>query len=141
MAWKSIEEKRLYQNAWYQKNKEKRREQIRLNISKRRGKLQQLILAYLQRHPCTDCGETDVMVLEFDHLRNKKANIAQLLSNIVSWGMIEKEIEKCEVVCANCHRRRTYRRSGSYRNASIAHLAEQGTCNAQSGVRITMEAH
>lgn len=59
---------------------------------------------------CADCGELDPVVLEFDHVRGeKKANIANLLC---SGGKetLRIELEKCDVVCANCHRRRTAKR-------------------------------
>ena len=72
------------------------------------------LLAYFLEHPCTDCGEADPTVLEFDHLRDKTANI-NTLTNGYPWKRIAAEIEKCEVVCANCHRRRTYRRQRSWR--------------------------
>ena len=66
------------------------------------------------RNPCVDCGEGDPVVLEFDHLRDKRFSIGQELVRR-SWRSILAEIEKCEVVCANCHRRRTARRRGSMR--------------------------
>lgn len=65
-------------------------------------------LAYLLEHPCLDCGERDPIVLEFDHVRGKKeSNVATLIHNTASIKRIQAEIAKCEVVCANCHRRRT----------------------------------
>ena len=76
----------------------------------------QRLYAYLSEHPCVDCGVTDVRVLEFDHVRgNKSANIAGLLNNAVSWSTIEKEIAKCEVRCANCHRIKTNERGSWWR--------------------------
>lgn len=59
---------------------------------------------------CTDCGESNPIVLDFDHLKNKKYNISRMVHDGFSWKAIKKEIEKCEVVCANCHRIRTYNR-------------------------------
>ena len=70
----------------------------------------QFLLAYFQSHPCVDCGEDDPPVLEFDHLEDKAFTIGTELA-YRSWASILEEIEKCEVVCANCHRRRTARRS------------------------------
>jgi hypothetical protein len=69
------------------------------------------LLAYLREHPCVDCGESDPVVLEFDHLRDKKFGIAQGIRDR-EWQSVLDEIAKCEVVCANCHRRRTARRGG-----------------------------
>jgi hypothetical protein len=72
------------------------------------------LLTYFETHPCADCGETDPIVLDFDHLRDKLFHIGAQLSRR-SWTSILAEIEKCEVVCSNCHRRRTARRRGSLR--------------------------
>jgi hypothetical protein len=73
-----------------------------------------LLIAFFEAHPCTDCGERDPVVLEFDHLRDKAFAIGPSLCE-TSWESILAEIAKCEVVCANCHRRRTARRRGSVR--------------------------
>ncbi|GAB3271834.1 hypothetical protein GCM10027426_07050 [Microbacterium lacusdiani] len=73
------------------------------------------VAKHLQSHPCSDCGEADILVLEFDHLpgTDKRFDIARAVSaSTRSWSAIEAEIAKCEVVCANCHRRRTADRAG-----------------------------
>lgn len=62
---------------------------------------------YLRTHPCVDCGETDMVVLQFDHLRDKVCGIGTMIANGYTWLKIYQEIEKCEVVCANDHQRRT----------------------------------
>ena len=59
---------------------------------------------------CVDCGIKNHIVLDFDHLRDKKYNISKMVRDGFPWKVIKKEIEKCEVVCANCHRIRTYNR-------------------------------
>ena len=120
MVWKTLEAKHKYQNDWYAKNKEKRKPVIRENLYKRRKVLQDNIIAYLLKHPCVDCGEKDIIVLEFDHLRDKKKGIAHLVKDVVRWNTIAEEIEKCEVVCANCHAKRTAKRAGYYKVAFLA---------------------
>lgn len=60
--------------------------------------------------PCKDCNKYwHPCQMQFDHLLNKKYNISEMLSNH-TWNTIEKEIQKCELVCANCHSLRTYNR-------------------------------
>lgn len=72
------------------------------------------LLEFFRSHPCVDCGESDPVVLEFDHLRDKRFGIGQALP-YRNWQSILDEIAKCDVVCANCHRRRTAKRRGSLR--------------------------
>lgn len=68
------------------------------------------VLEYLSNHPCVDCGITDIVVLQFDHVRGRKFENVSLM---VRMGYTEKqimnEIAKCEVRCANCHTRKTAR--------------------------------
>jgi hypothetical protein len=79
------------------------------------------LMAYLADHPCVDCGEADPIVLDFDHLpgATKRFEVGRAVgSSTRSWSLISSEIERCDVVCANCHRRRTARRAG-HRRASF----------------------
>jgi hypothetical protein len=81
----------------------------------RRARAGAFIDDYLASHPCTDCGEHDPVVLEFDHLDRKDASLSQLKADGWSTKRLEREIALCEVVCVNCHRRRTARRGKSWR--------------------------
>jgi hypothetical protein len=75
-----------------------------------------LLLDYFSTHPCVDCGETDPVVLQFDHVRGeKRGNVASLLNDCRRWEVVFAEIEKCDVRCANCHFRKTARELGWYR--------------------------
>jgi hypothetical protein len=74
----------------------------------------QFLLNFFETHPCIDCGETNPVVLEFDHLRDKSFSIGGKLTTH-KWQAILDEIEKCEVVCANCHRIRTAKQRGTVR--------------------------
>ena len=69
------------------------------------------LIDFFRAHPCVDCGETDPVVLEFDHLGEKAFNISKGLRDR-GWLAVLEEMAKCDVVCANCHRRRTARRGG-----------------------------
>ncbi len=79
------------------------------NMRVRRREYKARVWSYLAEHPCVDCGETDLVVLEFDHLdpRDKRLEIYWLVQSAYGWNTIVAEIEKCEVRCSNCHRRRT----------------------------------
>ena len=68
------------------------------------------IEAYKRQHPCVKCGEADPIVLDFHHTDagTKEFRIAAVIwSHTIA--AIEAEIVKCEVLCANCHRREHYR--------------------------------
>ena len=89
--------------------------QIKARRKRQREAARAFIVSYLRTHPCVDCGEADIVVLEFDHLRDKSRNVSYFIAT-GEIARIQQEIEKCEVVCANCHRRRTSRRGGWYRS-------------------------
>ncbi len=81
------------------------------------------LIDFFAANPCSDCGETDPLVLEFDHLEDKAFDISQgLISR--PWTVVLDEVAKCDVVCANCHRRRTAQRGGFMR-AAVAQLVER----------------
>lgn len=87
--------------------------------TKRRRFLQAFLLAYLASHPCVDCGEADIVVLDFDHVRGVKVmGIADLVAGVYSFAALKAEVAKCDVRCANCHRRKTLRDQASYRLSS-----------------------
>ncbi|KKN84406.1 hypothetical protein LCGC14_0288680 [marine sediment metagenome] len=61
---------------------------------------------------CKDCGATFPgypEVFDFDHMWGKREAIGRMLP-IASWKEIAEELEKCELVCSNCHRMRTAER-------------------------------
>jgi 5-methylcytosine-specific restriction endonuclease McrA len=105
-----------YKREHYLANKERYVRQAGLRKEVLRRKRTAYLLDYFATHPCQDCGESDPVVLEFDHLdgETKLFNISHALP-YRGWQSILDEIEKCEVVCANCHRRRTAHRNGAMR--------------------------
>src|SRR5881397_3911955 len=68
---------------------------------------------YLRAHQCVDCGETDALVLEFDHRdgTDKRETVAWFTGKGDRVAVFA-EIDKCDVRCANCHHRRTARQFG-----------------------------
>jgi hypothetical protein len=105
--------------AW--KNPEKQREAIRKHYAANRAyymekakKRKQSIRDYVHeiknRTPCTDCGtQYPYYVTDFDHLGDKNTTVSQLI-NKGSLQKVKEEIRKCELVCSNCHKKRTYKR-------------------------------
>jgi 5-methylcytosine-specific restriction endonuclease McrA len=97
----------------YERRSEERREAVKEDKYKRIQEAQQFIWDYLSTHPCRNCGESDPVVLEFNHVRGrKKYNISDMPRRGYSIAAIQSELAKCEVLCANCHRRRTSRERG-----------------------------
>jgi hypothetical protein len=103
-----------YGREHYEANRDRYIEQARVQKRALQRERTAYLIEYFKGHPCVECGEADPVVLEFDHLRDKAFAIGPSLSRR-SWQSILDEIEKCEVVCANCHRGRTARRRGSLR--------------------------
>ncbi len=68
---------------------------------------------YLSAHPCIDCGETDPLLLEFDHRAgaNKLNDVSRLIWER-KWADVEMEMAKCDVRCVSCHRKKTARDFG-----------------------------
>jgi hypothetical protein len=90
-------------------------QQVKKSRAARRETARAFIVDYLARGGCRDCGESDLLVLEFDHVGEKRDDVARLVAAGVSPAGLARELEQCEVVCVNCHRRRTLSRLGSYR--------------------------
>jgi hypothetical protein len=80
------------------------------------------LVEFFATHPCVDCGESDPLVLEFDHLGDESFNIAKGLRDR-SWVALMEEMDKCDVVCANCHRRRTAVR-GRFARAAVLRTSQ-----------------
>ena len=60
---------------------------------------------------CMDCGMTDSRCLQLDHVRGTKfANVSDMVRSDRAWTAILAEVQKCEIVCANCHSIRTHDR-------------------------------
>jgi hypothetical protein len=101
---------------WYRKNRAAHIKTASRNKKKARAEAQQYIWDYLTAHPCVDCGESNPVVLEFDHVRGKKRMaVANMARQGYSIGAIEEEIAKCVVRCANCHRIKTHKERGWFR--------------------------
>lgn len=108
---------REYKNKSYHKHYKENKEKFRTRNMAQKERNKKNFLEYLQDKCCIDCGEDDIIVLDFDHIdsNNKEFIISKFVTGGYSWKRIEKEIAKCEIRCANCHRRRTAKQFGYYK--------------------------
>lgn len=77
------------------------------SLKRRITRNRKFIAEYLKDRSCITCSEDDPIVLEFDHVRNKKYKIADIVGKGYALSTIQAEIANCNVLCANCHRRKT----------------------------------
>ncbi|MBP9816562.1 MAG: hypothetical protein KBD05_00860 [Candidatus Pacebacteria bacterium] len=96
---------------WYPQNKKRHISYVKRN----KQRVTEFIDTYKRKQSCVDCGflgKEFPYVLDFDHLNKgsvKKFTIGSWSRAVLSVEAIEREIEKCELVCANCHRIRTFK--------------------------------
>ncbi len=112
---RSVKEK-----VWRDANGDSIRRRVRAAALSAKQECRRFVIEYLLDHPCVDCGESDLLVLDFDHLEPslKRYSISRLLSgttNSTSLKRVRNEIAKCVVRCSNCHRRRTIKQFGSWK--------------------------
>ena len=102
---------KLYmRDVWYPNNK-KRHIQYVKNLKLR---IKAFLDEYKRKGQCTDCGYSGKeypQVLDFDHLGDKVFEIGGWSKFVLNLERVKDEIKKCELVCANCHRIRTVKRS------------------------------
>ena len=101
------EHKNEYAREWGKNNRDK----VRGYEKSRRLKTKKYIEDLKATTPCADCDSFfPHYIMQFDHLpgTEKKANVSALTGH--STKVVMEEIEKCEIVCANCHCTRTYNR-------------------------------
>jgi hypothetical protein len=115
-----------YGREHYEANRQRYIDQARRRKEEVRATNYELLIRFLRAHPCVDCGEDDVMVLEFDHIAEKSFHITAAIT-YRAWSDILVEIAKCDVVCANCHRRRTAQRGGWVRYVASREFNDPAT--------------
>jgi hypothetical protein len=91
-----------------------RKEKPTRRTPEKKKEVQQMLAKIKEESGCIDCNKKyPSYVLDFDHVYGKKvANIGQML-NYFSVEDILKEVAKCDIICSNCHRIRTYLRKHS----------------------------
>jgi hypothetical protein len=112
VPYSSAEDQRASARRHYERNAAamKRRAAVHREIARQRNR--DFIAVAKTGVPCADCGIAyPHYVMQFDHLADDKdRDVATLALVPVSLARLQAEIAKCEIVCANCHAERTYRR-------------------------------
>lgn len=106
----AVRSKRLYNE-----DRESQIERVRVNNRRYREQARTFVLAYLLTHPCSGCGEKDPRVLEFHHEGEKENEVSRLMGRGASLEVLKAEMDKCRVLCANCHRKLTSDERGWYK--------------------------
>ena len=113
MPFNDIEKRREASRRHYAKHRDKVIAKAKVNSKVAKSRIRAYINNHLKANPCVDCGEADIIVLEFDHIGDDKHfSISDATRHGYSITKIKNEIAKCEVRCANCHRKKTYERGG-----------------------------
>lgn len=97
----------------YKENAEKQKKQIYASRANRITNNKKYIQELKESNPCVDCGKFyPYYVMDFDHQHSKEFIISKAIYDGTSLDKIKKEIDKCEIVCSNCHRERTFNLGG-----------------------------
>ena len=111
MPYKNREDQRKAWREWYHRNKTSHRA-----VCKAQKQSCLDVMRSAKESPCADCGEVyPHYVMDFDHVRGKKLFDIANATRFVLWEkrlkLLEEEFKKCDVVCSNCHRERTFGKS------------------------------
>lgn len=79
------------------------------------------MLDYMDGKKCVHCGESDIRTFEFDHIdpSKKSFGISKAVAEGLKWESILREISKCRILCANCHKKRTAEAQGWYKHIAM----------------------
>ena len=109
---------------WYPSKRKEHIKSVKLNkLKRRRYNYTKVIEEYFVKG-CSDCGERDIQVLEFDHVRGIKRRVGNrgaegvsyLIRHGYKWETVQEEIDKCEGRCRNCHKKKTWKEQGYYKD-------------------------
>lgn len=96
---------RAKSRAYYKKNCVQQRKQINALRKIRQQKRSEFIRKYKVFCGCKFCQEKEYVALDFHHLYDKQFLISRMAHDCKTMKDIKKEIRKCVVLCANCHRK------------------------------------
>ena len=104
---------------YYAENKNLHKQKVFEYNKKYKLEAKKFIYNFLLENPCIECGESDPCALDFDHISDKEINISSAVTRGWSIERISKEIEKCIVRCANCHRKKTAKDFNWYKDLGV----------------------
>ena len=86
-----------------------------------RLKRREFLFEYKKQHPCVYCGQSNPLMLDLDHIdrSTKKGVPAMMVTGGCKWSSVLEEIEKCQVVCSNCHRVKSILEDNKMRGVDI----------------------
>jgi hypothetical protein len=116
MPFKDIDTRKAYMKEYSKKHYEANAEEYKAKSAASNRKLRLRNRDYIKNikesNPCLDCGQFyPYYVMHFDHIYDKNGSVSDLSRASSSLERIQKEIDNCELVCANCHAERTYSRA------------------------------
>ena len=86
---------------WYSNN----RDSEKAHVKRRKMEIKKWFQKYKKSLKCSKCGENHPATIDFHHTEKKEQNISKMVGDGYSVERIKKELEKCNVLCANCHRK------------------------------------
>ena len=119
MAYKNPEDQKEAVKRHYQQNKDKIKARSYERNKIQRVRNREFVMSIKEISECIDCGESNPLVLDFDHVKGDKIlAISDMSNKAYCIDKISKEMDKCEVRCANCHRIITNKRRDDKRRAA-----------------------
>lgn len=127
MPFKNKDDQRAYSKSygagWYQRNKE----QVKASANARKQRVKASWVEYKATLACAICGASHPAIIDFHHpnREDKEHNIYRLVSN-GAFKKVAEEIKKCQVLCANCHRKVHFDEYQAIRSVKRARVAGKG---------------
>lgn len=108
MPYSDLDKQREYQRNWARSHRTNKYRDVN------RRRIRRWVRDLKEKTPCKDCcGYFSFVCMQFDHVRGKKIrNVGEMVSRNAAFTSVKKEINKCDLVCANCHAIRTNIRNG-----------------------------
>ena len=118
--------------AWYEEDRN-HKHHLDLVAARRQRRIKRhlALIRQLKSVPCADCGERHPhYVMDFDHIKAGKKGLVSEIARTSGTAQLLAEIKKCEVVCANCHRKRSFRRQVLHERLPAIPLPASSDCDA-----------